>query len=163
MTTQFKFTIAPTETSDAWAILNEQGHPADELSIYLSELPSGQPVELHYALDSNSFAAGWRLFGNGTLFTDAQDNFNYQLSSEVTDKGAALVVTIANIVENAMIPAEVLAKMQQEKTQAFPAVPLQADTNYEVDFRVIAQLGDDASQLYFSQDPKIIIQKIPPN
>jgi hypothetical protein len=115
-------------------------------------------------LTQSSIDKGFRFAGNGTLFTDARDNFNYQLSSEVFNGGTSLVVTVMNIEPDASIPADVIKELLKSKNKhkVFSKVELEANTNYEIDFRLLAEKEGKKGKLYISQDPRISINDTQP-
>lgn len=164
MTQQLTYTVKPSRDDTPWVILDTDGNPADDVSVDLAQFPEDEPVNLVYVLTQSSIDKGFRFAGNGTLFTDARDNFNYQLSSEVFNGGTSLVVTVMNIEPDASIPADVIKELvkSKNKDKVFSKVELEANTNYEIDFRLLAEKEGKKGKLYISQDPKVTISNVPP-
>ncbi|MBD1584410.1 hypothetical protein [Pseudoalteromonas sp. S16_S37] len=167
MSQDFSYLVSPRiETEgEPWVITDMQGHNVENVAVYLSELPAGQPVCLYYEMLQGAAEQGWRFAENGTLFVDANDNFNYQLSSVVANGGKSLVVTISNIEPNLSLSDTALTFLSDtHNANKSLSTALVEKTDYQVNFRLIAKvIGDENPDVrYFSQDPRIILQNAPP-
>ncbi|WP_462153643.1 hypothetical protein [Pseudoalteromonas piscicida] len=143
-----------------WKITNLQHEDVEEVVIDISE-SSGKSVNLYYELDSGSFDSGWQFGDNGTLFVNAQDNFNYQVSSIVANDGRSMIVSISSIESSKTILEGAAQEMAGHLDSGF-AIPLQSNNNFKVAYRLIAKHKNDSQMRYFSQDPVIVIEDVDP-
>lgn len=145
----------------AWTITNRQHQDIDKVFIDIAEL-SGKPVNLYYELDSGSVESGWLFADNGTLFVNAQDNFNYQVSSIVANDGRSMIVSISSI-ESCNTISEKDAKEMACHLDSGYAIPLHSNDNFEIAYRLIAKHENAPEMRYFSQDPTIVIEDTEPH
>ncbi|WP_419149140.1 hypothetical protein [Pseudoalteromonas 'SMAR'] len=149
-----------TPTS-SWAITNRQHQDIDKVVIDIADL-SGKPVNLYYELDPESVDSGWQFADNGTLFVNAQDNFNYQVSSIVANGGRSMIVSITSIESSKTILESAVQEMAEHLDSGF-AIPLHSNDNFQIAYRLIAKHKSDPQMRYFSQDPTIVIEDTEPN
>lgn len=117
------------------------------------KLAKGESAVLTYKLVTDE--AGWSFAENGTYFIEAQDNFNYNLTSTLKDE-----LTIEVKIE-ALNVANTLSENDIKGLSADPGarvVTLVRNNSSNIEFRLVAQ-NDSANGAvrYFSQDPRVII------
>lgn len=117
------------------------------------KLAQGESAVLTYKLVTDE--AGWSFAENGTYFIEAQDNFNYNLTSTLKDE-----LTIEVKIE-ALNVANTLSENDIKGLSADPGarvVTLVRNNSSNIEFRLVAQ-NDSANGAvrYFSQDPRVII------
>ncbi|WMO15522.1 hypothetical protein [Pseudoalteromonas piscicida] len=117
------------------------------------KLAQGESAVLTYKLVTDE--AGWSFAENGTFFTEAQDNFNYNLTSTLKDE-----LTVEVKIE-ALNVANTLSEDDIEALSANPdarVVTLVENNNSKIEFRLVAQYDStNGAVRYFSQDPRVII------
>ena len=153
------FFVIPNDNGP-WKITSQSGASAEEIKINYKDLLAGDSLNLYYELAKES---DWSFAENGSYFSDAKDNFNYQLNSIVANNGKALIVTISNILPHQALSKE-LAKLLANSPNKAIAGQLDQKANYEINFRLIAKRDGDINSLmrYFSQDPRVIIEDMEP-
>ncbi|MCO7201533.1 hypothetical protein [Pseudoalteromonas sp. OANN1] len=119
------------------------------------KLAKGESAVLTYKLVTDE--AGWSFAENGTYFIEAQDNFNYNLTSTLKDE-----LTVEVKVE-ALNVANTLSENDIKGLSANPGarvVTLVRNNSSNIEFRLVAQ-NDSANGAvrYFSQDPRVIIDE----
>ncbi|QUI65031.1 hypothetical protein GSF04_22170 [Pseudoalteromonas sp. A22] len=119
------------------------------------KLAQGESAVLTYKLVTDE--AGWSFAENGTYFIEAQDNFNYNLTSTLKDE-----LTVEVKIE-ALNVANTLSENDIEGLSANPGarvVTLVRNNSSNIEFRLVAQ-NDSANGAvrYFSQDPRVIIDE----
>ncbi|MEJ6474320.1 hypothetical protein [Pseudoalteromonas piscicida] len=145
--TLLEFTVTPKADGN-WVFSNED-KPVE------LRLAKGESAKLTYKIVTDE--DDWSFAENGTFFTEAQDNFNYNLISEVSTDRLAVTVTIQAINLEHTISSEQLQKLIAEPTIAMP-IELTHDHNSKVDFRLVAEnVTANGVIRYFSQDPRVII------
>ncbi|QZO12765.1 hypothetical protein [Pseudoalteromonas piscicida] len=117
------------------------------------KLAQGESAVLTYKLVTDE--AGWSFAENGTYFIEAQDNFNYNLTSTLKDE-----LTVEVKIE-ALNVANTLSENDIKGLSANPGarvVTLVRNNSSNIEFRLVAQ-NDSANGAvrYFSQDPRVII------
>ncbi|WP_462153641.1 hypothetical protein [Pseudoalteromonas piscicida] len=117
------------------------------------KLAKGESAVLTYKLVTDE--AGWSFAENGTYFIEAQDNFNYNLTSTLKDE-----LTVEVKIE-ALNVANTLSENDIKGLSADPGarvVTLVRNNSSNIEFRLVAQ-NDSANGAvrYFSQDPRVII------
>ncbi|MCG9758336.1 MULTISPECIES: hypothetical protein [Pseudoalteromonas] len=122
-------------------------------------LAKGESAVLTYKLVTDE--AGWSFAENGTYFIEAQDNFNYNLTSTLKDE-----LTVEVKIE-ALNVANTLSENDIKGLSADPGarvVTLVRNNSSNIEFRLVAQ-NDSANGAvrYFSQDPTIVIEDTEPN
>ncbi|MCG9771607.1 hypothetical protein L1D59_23790 [Pseudoalteromonas piscicida] len=123
------------------------------------KLAQGESAVLTYKLVTDE--AGWSFAENGTYFIEAQDNFNYNLTSTLKDE-----LTVEVKIE-ALNVANTLSENDIKGLSANPGarvVTLVRNNSSNIEFRLVAQ-NDSANGAvrYFSQDPTIVIEDTEPN
>ncbi|ATD08127.1 hypothetical protein SIO17_13825 [Pseudoalteromonas piscicida] len=123
------------------------------------KLAKGESAVLTYKLVTDE--AGWSFAENGTYFIEAQDNFNYNLTSTLKDE-----LTVEVKIE-ALNVANTLSENDIKGLSADPGarvVTLVRNNSSNIEFRLVAQ-NDSANGAvrYFSQDPTIVIEDTEPN
>ncbi|MGA4604960.1 hypothetical protein [Pseudoalteromonas maricaloris] len=142
-----EITVAPKADGN-WVFSNED-KPVE------LKLAKGESAKITYKIVPD----GWNFSENGTFFTEAQDNFNYNLISEVSEDRLSVTVTIQAINLEHTISSEQLQKLIAEPTIAMP-IELTHDHNSKVDFRLVAEnVTANGVIRYFSQDPRVIIDE----
>ncbi|CAH9065326.1 hypothetical protein PSECIP111951_03334 [Pseudoalteromonas holothuriae] len=161
-TDTYHYTVKPDATGEDWQITQQTNSNGDTLNIQLN---NGDQAVLIYTLASES-QGEWKFTENGTLFTEAQDNFNYNLTSNVSaDKNAVTVIIEAVSLDHTLSADDIKRLMTEPQAMSFTLEPLGEAT---IDFRlVVEKLGNDNAPLgpvkrYFSQDPKINISSTQP-
>nr|MDC2856221.1 hypothetical protein [Ningiella sp. W23] len=96
------FRVIPNE-NDSWEFISKSGSSADDIKINYKELSSGGSLNLYYELANES---EWTFSENGSYFSDAKDNFSYQLNSLVANEGKSLIITISNILPHQALSQE---------------------------------------------------------
>ncbi|WP_409424028.1 MULTISPECIES: hypothetical protein [unclassified Pseudoalteromonas] len=154
------FRVIPNE-NDSWEFISKSGSSADDIKINYKELSSGGSLNLYYELANES---EWTFSENGSYFSDAKDNFSYQLNSLVANEGKSLIITISNILPHQALSQE-LNKQLAENPKKVVSGQLDQRANYEINFRLIAKKSTDVNSLmrYFSQDPRVIIEDMEPD
>lgn len=154
------FRVIPNE-NDSWEFISKSGSSADDIKINYKELSSGGSLNLYYELANES---EWTFSENGSYFSDAKDNFSYQLNSLVANEGKSLIITISNILPHQALSKE-LNKQLAENPKKVVSGQLDQRANYEINFRLIAKKSTDVNSLmrYFSQDPRVIIEDMEPD
>lgn len=154
------FRVIPNE-NDSWEFISKSGSSADDIKINYKELSSGGSLNLYYELANES---EWTFSENGSYFSDAKDNFSYQLNSLVANEGKSLIITISNILPHQALSQE-LNKQLAENPKKVVSGQLDQRANYEINFRLIAKKSTDVNSLmrYFSQDPRVIIEDMEPH
>lgn len=154
------FRVIPNE-NDSWEFISKSGSNAEDIKINYKELTSGGSLNLYYELANES---EWTFSENGSYFSDAKDNFSYQLNSLVANEGKSLIITISSILPHQALSKE-LNKQLAENPKKVVSGQLDQRTNYEINFRLIAKKSTDVNSLmrYFSQDPRVIIEDMEPH
>lgn len=154
------FRVIPNE-NDFWEFISKSGSNAEDIKINYKELTSGGSLNLYYELTNES---EWTFSENGSYFSDAKDNFSYQLNSLVANEGKSLIITISSILPHQALSQE-LNKLLAENPKKVVSGQLDQRTNYEINFRLIAKKSTDVNSLmrYFSQDPRVIIEDMEPH
>jgi len=154
------FRVIPNE-NDSWEFISKSGSSAEDIKINYKELTTGGSLNLYYELANES---EWTFSENGSYFSDAKDNFSYQLNSLVANEGKSLVITISSILPHQALSQE-LNKLLAENPKKVVSGQLDQRTNYEINFRLIAKKSTDVNSLmrYFSQDPRVIIEDMEPD
>lgn len=154
------FRVIPTENGQ-WNISSPTGGDSENICIDYKGLKAGQAVNLYYELVD---CPGWEFAENGTYFSDAKDNFNYQLTSIVANSGQSLIVSISSIIPAHALPAE-LAKELADNPDETVSGMLSESADYEVNFRLVAKktANQEPTMRYFSQDPRVILQDMEPH
>ncbi|BBN80180.1 hypothetical protein PA25_01650 [Pseudoalteromonas sp. A25] len=158
----YNFTVQPSATGEDWQITQNTNSNDETLNIQLN---NGDKAVLIYTLAADSQQA-WQFTENGTLFTEAQDNLNYNLSSHVSADGVAVTVSIEAVNLDHTLTEDDINKLMSE-SQAMSCIlePLGEAT---IDFRLVAEQKTDSNnplepvKRYFSQDPKVVIGGIQP-
>ncbi|WP_462165032.1 hypothetical protein [Pseudoalteromonas xiamenensis] len=169
MASSLSFEVSPNANGEMWAITGTDGKTGEEVKIQLSKEMS--TVNLYYQISSQSALLGWQFADNGTLFVNAQDNFNYQVNSIVANEGKSMIVSITSIESCKTIPDKTAEKMAKNPTKPYRVV-LEDNNNFEIAFRLIAKIVPPEKPekpkkpkkdvRYFSQDPKVIIEDLDP-
>ncbi|AQQ00089.1 hypothetical protein B0W48_09985 [Pseudoalteromonas aliena] len=154
------FRVIPKEDGQ-WDISSPTGGDSENICIDYKELKAGQAVNLYYELAD---CPEWEFAENGTYFSDAKDNFNYQLTSIVANGGQSLIVSISSIIPAHALPAELATKLADNPDEAISGL-LSESTDYEVNFRLVAKnkANSESKMRYFSQDPRVILQDMEPD
>tara|TARA_B100001059_G_scaffold209006_1_gene221669 strand:- start:213 stop:692 length:480 start_codon:yes stop_codon:yes gene_type:complete len=154
------FRVIPNE-NDSWEFISKSGSSAEDIKINYKELTTGGSLNLYYELANES---EWTFSENGSYFSDAKDNFSYQLNSLVANEGKSLIITISSILPHQALSQE-LNKLLAENPKKVVSGQLDQRTNYEINFRLIAKKSTDVNSLmrYFSQDPRVIIEDMEPD
>ncbi|MDN3484588.1 hypothetical protein FHG08_01955 [Pseudoalteromonas sp. Scap03] len=154
------FRVIPNE-NDSWEFISKSGSSAEDIKINYKELTTGGSLNLYYELANES---EWTFSENGSYFSDAKDNFSYQLNSLVANEGKSLIITISSILPHQALSQE-LNKLLAENPKKVVSGQLDQRTNYEINFRLIAKKSTDVNSLmrYFSQDPRVIIEDMEPH
>ncbi|PCK30017.1 hypothetical protein [Pseudoalteromonas piscicida] len=117
------------------------------------KLAKGESAVLTYKLVTDE--AGWSFAENGTYFIEAQDNFNYNLTSTLKDE-----LTVEVKIE-ALNVANTLSENDLKGLSADPGarvVTLVRNNSSNIEFRLVAQNNSaNGAVRYFSQDPRVII------
>ncbi|MEJ6474319.1 hypothetical protein [Pseudoalteromonas piscicida] len=123
------------------------------------KLAKGESAVLTYKLVTDE--AGWSFAENGTYFIEAQDNFNYNLTSTLKDE-----LTVEVKIE-ALNVANTLSENDIKGLSADPGarvVTLVRNNSSNIEFRLVAQNNSaNGAVRYFSQDPTIVIEDTEPN
>ncbi|MCV2886340.1 hypothetical protein OE749_16720 [Aestuariibacter sp. AA17] len=156
----YNFQVIPKENSN-WDISSASGSYSGTTYIDYRALSAGKTVNLYYEIWSDS---EFEFAENGTIFTDAKDNFNYQLTSLVANSGRSLILTITNIAPHQALSDALIDKLKASPREAVEGT-LNKQKDYEINFRLVAKKkGDNTSLIrYFSQDPAVIIQEMEPS
>ncbi|AXQ99345.1 hypothetical protein [Pseudoalteromonas piscicida] len=119
------------------------------------KLAQGESAVLTYKLVTDE--AGWSFAENGTYFIEAQDNFNYNLTSTLKDE-----LTVEVKIE-ALNVANTLSENDIKGLSADPGarvVTLVRNNSSNIEFRLVAQNNSaNGAVRYFSQDPRVIIDE----
>ncbi|WP_462150643.1 hypothetical protein [Pseudoalteromonas xiamenensis] len=166
MASSLSFEVSPNANGEMWAITGADGQTGEEVKIHLSK--EMNTVNLYYQISAQSAVEGWQFADNGTLFVNAQDNFNYQVNSIVANEGKSMIVSITSIESCKTIPDEIAKEMADNLSTPY-RVGLVDNYNFEIAFRLIAKIvpPDQPEQpkedvRYFSQDPRVIIDDTDP-
>jgi len=163
MASSLSFEVSPNANGEMWAITGTDGKTGEVVKIQLT--PEMNTVNLYYQISSQSALEGWQFADNGTLFVNAQDNFNYQVNSIVANEGKSMIVSITSIESSFTIPVEVAKQMATNPNQTF-TVELQDNNNFEIAYRLIAKIvkpeQPNGNVRYFSQDPTVILEETDP-
>lgn len=153
------FFVIPNDHGQ-WELTSQSGASAEEIKVNYKELIAGGSLNLYFELAKES---EWTFAENGSYFSDAKDNFNYQLNSIVANNGKALIVTISNILPHQALSKELAESLANSPNKAISG-QLDQKANYEINFRLIAKKDSDLDSLkrYFSQDPRVIIEDMEP-
>ncbi len=143
-----------------WEVTSQSGASAEEIKVNYKDLITGGSLNLYFELAKES---DWTFAENGSYFSDAKDNFNYQLNSIVANSGKSLIVTISNILPHQALSKELAESLASSPNKAISG-KLDQKANYEINFRLIAKRAGDLNSLvrYFSQDPRVIIEDMEP-
>ncbi|GAA81385.1 hypothetical protein [Pseudoalteromonas sp. BSi20495] len=154
------FRVIPTENGQ-WNIFSPTGGESENICIDYKALKAGQAVNLYYELVD---CLGWEFAENGTYFSDAKDNFNYQLTSIVANSGQSLIVSISSIIPAHALPAQLATDLADNPDEAVSGM-LSESADYEVNFRLVAKntANQEPTMRYFSQDPRVILQDMEPH
>ncbi|RRS10279.1 hypothetical protein EAG18_01605 [Pseudoalteromonas sp. J010] len=122
------------------------------------QLAKGETAVLTYKLVTDE--DGWSFAENGTFFTEAQDNFNYNLTSKLEGKHTVQVTIEALNVANTLSESDIKALSANPDAKV---VTLVENNNSRIEFRLVAQ-NDSGNGVvrYFSQDPVIVIEDVDP-
>ncbi|MEI5640272.1 MULTISPECIES: hypothetical protein [unclassified Pseudoalteromonas] len=143
--------ITVTPKADGNWVFSNEDQPVE------LKIAKGKSAKLTYKIVTDE--DGWSFAENGTFFTEAQDNFNYNLSSEVSKDHRSVTVTIQAVSLEHTISSEQLQKLMAEPTIAMP-MELTHNHNSKVDFRLVAENETINEGIrYFSQDPRVIIDE----
>lgn len=153
------FFVIPNDHGQ-WELTSQSGASAEEIKVNYKDLITGGSLNLYFELANKS---EWAFAENGSYFSDAKDNFNYQLNSIVANDGKSLIVTISSILPHHALSTE-LSKQLADNPKKAVSGKLDQGANYEINFRLIAKKSTDANSLmrYFSQDPRVIIEDMEP-
>ncbi|WP_440054811.1 hypothetical protein ACSLBF_01165 [Pseudoalteromonas sp. T1lg65] len=152
-----RYNVIPSETGD-WQITPEQNGNGD---VVVLKLKNGEQAVLIYSLSPDS-RDQWKLAEDGTMFTKAEDNFNYNLNSAIAADNNAVTVTITAVNTEHTLTKEDLHTLVT--TQAAKSCTLVSRGQATVGFRLVAKLANDndcpvaTAVRYFSQDPVVIIE-----
>ncbi|NSY34993.1 hypothetical protein DS891_15750 [Pseudoalteromonas sp. JC28] len=117
------------------------------------KLAQGESAVLTYKLVTDE--TGWSFAENGTFFTEAQDNFNYNLTSTLKDELTVEVKIEALNVANTLSEDDIKALSADPDARV---VTLVENNNSNIEFRLVAQYNSaNGAVRYFSQDPRVII------
>lgn len=123
------------------------------------QLAKGESAVLTYKLVTDE--DGWSFAENGTFFTEAQDNFNYNFTSTLKDNLTVEVKIEALNVANTLSEDDVKALSANPEARV---VTLVENNNSRIEFRLVAQYNSaNGAVRYFSQDPTIVIEDTEPN
>jgi len=153
------FHVKPNENGP-WELTAQNGASTEVINVDYQSIVTGNPINLYYELAHDS---QWVFAENGAYFSDAKDNFNYQLNSIVANNNKSLIISISSIVPNQALSSE-LSKLLTDNPNKAISGKLDNEANYEINFRLIAkkQNCDNYNMRYFSQDPRVIIQDMEP-
>ncbi|NOU52945.1 hypothetical protein HG263_20805 [Pseudoalteromonas sp. JBTF-M23] len=158
----YNFTVKPSSTGEDWQITQNTNSNGEALNIQLN---NGDKAVLIYTLAADDQQT-WQFTENGTLFTEAQDNLNYNLSSNVSADGVAVTVSIEAVnLDHTLTEADINKLMSEPQAMSCTLELLGEAT---IDFRLVAeQTGGDSAPFgpvkrYFSQDPRVTIGSTQP-
>ncbi|MEQ3531324.1 hypothetical protein [Pseudoalteromonas sp. XMcav11-Q] len=119
------------------------------------KLAQGESAVLTYKLVTDE--AGWSFAENGTFFTEAQDNFNYNLTSTLKDEFTVEVEIEALNVANTLSESDIKALSDNPDARVATLVE---NNNSNIEFRLVAKKNSENGVVrYFSQDPRVIIDE----
>lgn len=149
-TTPYEFVVTP-KVEGNWIF------SGDDKPVKI-QLAKGKSATLKYKLVTDE--DDWSFAENGTFFTEAQDNFNYNLTSELKGKHTVEVTIEALNVANTLSESDIKALSANPDAKV---VTLVENNNSRIEFRLVAQ-NDSGNGVvrYFSQDPVIVIEDVDP-
>lgn len=119
------------------------------------KLAQGESAVLTYKLVTDE--AGWSFAENGTYFIEAQDNFNYNLTSTLKDELTVEVKIEALNVANTLSENDIKALSANPDARV---VTLVRNNSSNIEFRLVAKKNSENGVVrYFSQDPRVIIDE----
>ncbi|MEK0161770.1 hypothetical protein WLQ65_21955 [Pseudoalteromonas piscicida] len=143
--TLLEYTVTPKAEGN-WIFSNDD----EPVKLKLAE---GDIAVLTYKLVTDE--AGWSFAENGTFFTEAQDNFNYNLTSELEGKHTVKVEIEALNVANTLSESDIKALSDNPDARVATLVE---NNNSNIEFRLVAKKNSENGVVrYFSQDPRVII------
>ncbi|MEZ7208216.1 hypothetical protein [Pseudoalteromonas sp. DY56-GL79] len=148
---ELEYTVTPKAEGN-WIFSNDD----EPVKLKLAE---GDIAVLTYKIEPDT--AGWSFAENGTFFTEAQDNFNYNLKSKLKDEFTVEVKIEALNVANTLSEDDIEALSANPDARV---VTLVENNNSKIEFRLVAQYDSaNGAVRYFSQDPTIVIEDTEPN
>lgn len=154
MINKLNFIVTPTSDLTPWVIVSNDGQPTDAENIVcdFTNMPMDATFEITFTMTDNT----WQFYGNGVEFCGAKSNCQYQVSSQVSQNGLAVLVTVA---PNA--PSYALDNEQINSNLSSPlSLPLNPQVSTDpIGFRLVAT--NNKTTLYFSQDPEVVIRRPP--
>tara|TARA_Y100001963_G_C6688300_1_gene403337 strand:+ start:154 stop:618 length:465 start_codon:yes stop_codon:yes gene_type:complete len=143
--TLLEYTVTPKAEGN-WIFSNDD----EPVKLKLAE---GDIAVLTYKIEPDT--AGWSFAENGTFFTEAQDNFNYNLTSTLKDEFTVEVKIEALNVANTLSENDIKALSANPDARV---VTLVENNNSNIEFRLVAKKNSENGVVrYFSQDPRVII------
>ncbi|KJY87036.1 hypothetical protein CWB89_08480 [Pseudoalteromonas piscicida] len=145
--TLLEYTVTPKAEGN-WIFSNDD----EPVKLKLAE---GDIAVLTYKIEPDT--AGWSFAENGTFFTEAQDNFNYNLTSTLKDEFTVEVKIEALNVANTLSENDIKALSANPDARV---VTLVENNNSNIEFRLVAKKNSENGVVrYFSQDPRVIIDE----
>ncbi|MDP4490175.1 DP-EP family protein [Pseudoalteromonas piscicida] len=143
--TLLEYTVTPKAEGN-WIFSNDD----EPVKLKLAE---GDIAVLTYKIEPDT--AGWSFAENGTFFTEAQDNFNYNLTSTLKDEFTVEVKIEALNVANTLSENDIKALSANPDARV---VTLVENNNSNIEFRLVAKKNSENGVVrYLSQDPRVII------